>query len=79
MASIKKIVMRFKKEGGGYYTVKIEDAKKDVKRLEIKDLMDKILEKEFIKGENLKLVGIKDASFIETEKSTYKLEDLLDE
>ncbi len=57
-------------------TINIENAKPGIKDQEVKELMEKILDKELIKNKGIKLVAIKDANFIETEKTEFNLEDI---
>ena len=73
MESTKKILLRFKKENGKYYSIAIKNAKEDVENEEIKNLMNNIVEKKIIKQGTIFMSGIKGASFIETQKKNFDL------
>lgn len=73
MESSKRILLKFKKENGKYYSLTIKNAKEGVGDEEIKNLMNKIIEKKIIKQGSVLVSGIKGASFVETQKKNFDI------
>lgn len=73
MDNTKKIYLKFRKENGKYYNIVIRNGKEEISSEEIKELMNKIVDKKLIKEGDVLISEAKEASLVETRKKNFEI------